>query len=239
MRLPTAPAAAVVVGLVAAIALFVAFMKLGYPAFKTWLAAQLDRRLPPSWPRPQGTAPTTAPTAPTAPTGGGGTPAPGAPSADPPSCPNGSGLCSSDDGDPKVAPVPVDTSCEHVSEADFQAWKNKQKWYDMLPVLGPLWQSVDAAVGRGDPMQKILDYTNRAAIDLREATVQWQNSYMQILGTLGADILPVTQALLDPHAGLVALTSEVAAMPLNHAAYMLIAPILGLLTCSAALAWAV
>jgi hypothetical protein len=131
-------------------------------------------------------------------------------------------------------------ACSDVTSDDFRAWAAKQKWgYGAVPVIGPIWQSIDVISGRGDPMQNLLDQLQHSSNDLQEATVQWQNAYFRFLGGLAKDLLPAARAVLDPKGGLVRLTADAAAMPLNHAAYLLVAPVLGLLVCSAVLVWAV
>lgn len=225
------------VGLVGIVGAFLLFLKRGYPALQAWVAKVVTKHLPPSWPRP----PTAAgPPTPSQPPSSEAPPPSTAPAALPPtSCPDGSGGCSTDDS-PVVPPVGFPPACSDVTSSDFKAWAAKQKWgYGATPVIGPIWKSIDIINGNADPMQKLMDQIQKNSNDLQEASAQWQNAYFRFLGTLAKDILPATQVLMDPHKGLIQLTADVAAMPLTHAAYMLVAPVMGLLVCSAILVWAV
>lgn len=224
--------AVMLVVLVAVVGALVLFAKKGYPALQQWVTRQVTKRLPPDFPRPpQAAGPPSSEPRPSPPTDG--------PTSAPMCPPDGSGGCASDDK-PVVAPVGLPPACSNVSSADFKAWARKQKWgYGAIPIIGPIWKSVDLINGAGDPMSKLLDQIQQSSTDLREATVQWQNSYFRFLGDLAKDLLPATESILDPHKGLIQLAADTAAMPLNHAAYMLVAPVLGLLVCSAILIWAI
>ena len=230
--------AAMLVGLVALVGAFLLFLKMGYPKLQAFVTKIVTKHLPPSWPRPPteaGTSsPTSSPTTPPPPSED-----PTEPVGPPTNCPDGSGGCPTDDT-PVVAPVAYPPACKDVNSDTFRAWAAKEKWgYGATPIIGPIWKSMDMVIGNGDPMQKIMDQVQQASMHLEEASAQWQNAYFKFLGVLAKDILPATQVLMDPHKGLVQLTAETAALPLNHAAYMLVAPVLSLLVCSAILVWAI
>lgn len=217
--------------LVAVIGGAVVFFKQGWPQLQKWVDKIVWKSLPPDWPRP--VPPGGAPPRSAAPGGG---PA----AAEPPAtsdCPNGTGNCLSDDK-PIVAPVPLPPACRNLSVNSFKAAKTKQLWLSALPVIGPLVGGFEQAFGAETPMQKVAEAMQQSSRSLQEASAQWQNAYVRFLGYMGPAILNATKDVLGAH-GYIDVIAQYATLPLNQAVQLLVAPVVGLLVCSAILVWAI
>ena len=87
-------------------------------------------------------------------------------------------------------------------------------------------------------MQKVAAAMQQSSRSLQEASTQWQDAYVRFLGYLGPDILAATKDVLGPQ-GYIDVIAQYATLPLNHAVQLLVAPVVGLLVCSAILVWAI
>jgi len=222
--------------LVAVIGAAVVFFQQGWPQLKKWVDKMIWKSLPPDWPRPLPPGGARPPGS--APAGGPTAAAPAKPQAPAASdCPNGTGHCQSDDK-PIVAPVAAPPACRNLSVNSFKNAKTKQLWQSAVPVIGPLVGGFEQAFGAETPMQKVAEAMQQSSRSLQEASAQWQNAYVRFLGYMGPAILDATKDVLGPH-GYIDVIAQYATLPLNHAVQLLVAPVLGLLVCSAILVWAI
>ncbi len=203
-----------------------------------WVGTQIDKRLPPSWPR---TSPSATPKGDAPPSGGDDPPPKGGGSKD--TCPDGSGRCKSDD-QPVVPPTAFPPECvpwpSAREMAKAQVW---DKVTTSIPVLGPLVNGFSLCfhTGPGSPaqsQQRVMDAFDDAARELQEANSIWENSYASLIDTLSPEVQKIARDVLGPD-GYVQTVSTAAALPLVHAAYLCVAPVVALLACSAILVWAV
>jgi hypothetical protein len=215
-----------------AAALFLVLQRVGViQKISDWIAALLRQAAPPDW-RPPAPAPTTpAPAAPAP-----AAPAPAAPAPAARDCPDGSGLCDTDDA-PPVPPVGFPPACDHISADDMARHLALQRAFASFPIVGPLVGGLSQCFGlTANPEAKVAQELQASSDLLREANALWENAYVRFLAELAPEVKLIAQDVLGPQ-GYVAVLADYASAPLLHAAYLLVAPVLGLLLCSALLVW--
>ena len=217
--------------LVGVLAFFVWVARSGVlDGFINWLSNWIEKVAPPSWsPPPKGDDPEPTPVG--APVGSPTTAAPQH-AVDPPWCPDGSGMCTTDDT-PIVPPVPYPPECskDNISVEAFKSADRWSKWTPSIPLFGPLVNGMVFAGGFTDPTMGSYYAAADASLHLKQAVAIWQDAYVNYLRQIGPTVLRVTKDLFTSD-GFIETTAQAAALPLVQAAHLLIAPVLGLLVCS-------
>ena len=98
-------------------------------------------------------------------------------------------------------------------------------------MIGQVWESLDIVGSNGDPAQKVAADVHDAAFTLQLAGARWQDAYAEALSQLGSDVKDLVDTVFTSD-GFLELTARAASQPLLQSTWLLVPPVLALLTCT-------